>query len=230
MQRPDPRERIKTLRSETRELLRNYRDGLDSFKRHRDLGPMAAGELASRIFNFPRARAEKMAKAVFQKDWKTTPEYAGFAERFRDLRNRTSEFLNSLAEKQARGYRRGLAYRLREVDRVVRLDTKLGKLTGVLDDLETGEVLYRDDVLKAKRRSRSAPKPRVREPDSADWNLALGLVAVFVAVASAVSIPLLPVVGSLAYVAGIGAATLVLLGLILSRRSWAPRLRRFLGR
>ena len=229
MQWPDPRERIRTLRSEARELLRNYRDGLDSFRRNRDLVPIAAGELA-RIFDFPKNRAEKMVKAALQKDWKATPEYGGFEERFRGLRNRTSEFLNSLAEKQARGYRQGLAYRLREVDRVVRLDTKLEKLTGVLDSLETGEVLYRDEVHKAKRRSRAAPKPRIREANSADWNLALGLVAVFVAVASAVSIPLLPVMGPLAYLAGIGAATLVLLGLVLSRRSWAPRLRRFLGR
>lgn len=223
----DPRERVSELRREAVDLLRSFRHGFENYKANRTLGPMIAGEFASKVLDLPKTKVERAVWA-FQKDWETTPEYAQLESSLGDLRRRTTEFLRSVVEKTPRGYRRDLTGKLRPLSQVVRLETKISKLVGVLEALEGSELLYPDQIPKPRHRATPSRVTRARERELIAIYLALAGIVVGVAVP--LSLILISVLGFVAFLAGPALALFIAAVVMKTRGFWIQRLRDALDR
>ncbi len=224
----DPKEPLRQFLSEARSLHQDYLRDFESYRSNRELGPLLAGEAARRIFGYPAGKAERAARAL-QRGWEATQEYAHLEGRLRDLRLRTARFLDTLAERTSRGYARKIARRLKPVGDVVRLDTKIRKLTGILETLEVADLVYREDVPKRKQRSRPKSSPtRASSKDSGPEAIAWGLFALVATVAVGLGFGLSPALGPFSWVLGLFVGVAIAVSLMVTRKLWVPRIRRFL--
>ncbi len=219
----EPKQQLRQLTSDVERLLGDYRRAQGDYRQSRDIAPIA-GEIVGRIFDAP---ASKVEKVFTPKGWDLTPAYSALEGRFKNLFERSRSFLNSVAKQTARGYRRGLAGSLKPVTQAVRLETRIGKLLGVLQSHEIDEFVFVEDIPKAKRKTVRRPRPK---RDTNTETVAWTLIGVFATIATAFVFALSPSLGLLALPLGVGLAGLVFLALLRTRRFWVPRFRKVLER
>ena len=217
------KQQLRQLKSDVEGLLTDYRHAKGDYRQSRDIAPIA-GEIVGRIFDAP---ASKVEKVFTPKGWKLTPAYSALEGRFKNLFERSRSFLDSVAKQTARGYRRGLAGSLRPVTQAVRLETKIGKLLGMLQGHEMDELVFIWDIPKSKRKTVRRPRPRRdTNTETVTWTL----IGVFATIATAFVLALSPSLGFLALPLGVVLAGLLFLALLRTRRFWIPRFRKVLER
>ncbi len=224
----EPKQQLRQLKEDIEGLLADYRRALGEYKQSQGQAPII-GEIVGRIFDAP---ASKIEKAFTPTGWELTPTHSALEDRFKKLFERSRNFLDSVARHTARGYRRGLAGSLKPVTQAVRLETKIGKLLGVLQSHEIDELVYVVDIPKSKRRTaiRSKPPAAKRDARLAIETAALTWVSVFVTSAAGFYFALSPAVGLLAIPGAVGLAGLLTYALLRTRKYWVPRFRKVLER
>ncbi len=226
----EPKQHLRQLESTAEHLLDDYRRALMAYKQSESFTPLL-GEVGERVFKVP---ARKVEKLVAPKGWELTQEYSALDNRFRRFLRGVKAFLDSVAKKTSSGYRRNLSRSLRPVAQAVHLDTKIKKLLGVLDGLETMELVRIEDIPRV-RQKKSARRPGTPERDTGPGlpteAVALGLISIFATVAGVLSVALYPTLGWWFSVpVGLVGAGLVVVGILVSRRFWVPAFRRVLTR
>lgn len=232
---PNPEPNIGDLLRETKKLHQDYETRFDKFRSGTEFGRLIGDvgiEVLQSWFGIPKHVTRKGVNA-FLKRWEKTPEYSEMRGNFANLLTRVTKFMSTVSKETSTlrppGNSAKLLAKLKPVHNAVKLDTKFRRLVAALEEIEGWRLIFNKDI--PERPARLAPtrtrKPRgVKHPveDGVAWGV-MGIAAsMFVGLAIFFSNLF---VWFFAIALALLAAVASVVGLLLTRGFWAPRISKF---
>ena len=198
---PDANAAVGALLAEARRLETDYKGAFARYAQRTASTGLAAA-IVTDYFEIPDDLAVPGLRLLLDR-WESTSEYKALSGQFEALYGKVKTFLRTVSQRTQAlfypGNSQRLLSKLRPVGDAVRLDTRIRRLSSVMEEMDLRDLVFNVDLPRKSRARRTALKgPSLRDRPSRrgtptdqnhrEWNLLAILVSVAVSVALSVGL------------------------------------------